>query len=384
MDKEIIKEVRRIIAIVAVVVLLIVYSGNILDAIGGIVEVLNPFFAGVVIAFVLNIPMTSIEEKCLANWNGNMKKKLRRGISMLTSIFIVCAVFFLISFSIVPQLADTCRDIGTRVPEFYNQIVNYVNQITKDYPQINEIVNEIGSKQQDWSRLLGSIGSFMQSGTVGNIVTSTVNVASSIAVFIFRAIIAICFAIYILVNKEKLLRNIKMVFQTYLPKKWFQYSYHAMEVLINTFRKFIAGQCVEAVILGLIFALFMMIFRIPYVLLISVLIAFTALIPVAGAFIGCFIGAFLILMVSPIKMIEFLILFIIIQQFENKLIYPRIVGSSVGLPAIWVFVAVTVGGSLCGVFGMLVFIPLASTMYELLREDIIKRNRKPTAADKLK
>lgn len=375
MDKEIVKEIRRIVAIVAVVVLLIVYSGNIVDTIGGIMDVFNPFFAGVVIAFVLNIPMAIIESKCMASWNGNITKRLKRGISMLASIFIVLAVVFLIVFSLVPELADTVRDIGTRIPGFYNETVKFINNVTKDYPQINELVNEIGSQEQDWTKLLDGFGSFMQSGAMGSIVSSTVNVASSIAVFIFKSIIAICFAIYILVNKEKLLRNIKVVFKTYLPESWFKYIYHATMVLNENFKAFIAGQCVEAVILGIIFAIVMAILRIPYVLLISVLIAFTALIPVAGAFIGCFIGAFLILMVSPIKMIQFLIIFIVIQQLENKLIYPRIVGSSIGLPAIWVFVAVTVGGSLSGVFGMLVFIPLASTMYELLREDVIRRKK---------
>lgn len=373
MDKEVVKEVRKCVTIVAVIALLIVYSENIIGSISGVLDVFTPFFAGLAIAFVLNIPMAIIEEKLLYKWNGNITGRVKRGVSMTASILIVLAVIFLVVFSIVPQLADTFRDIADRIPGFYEQVVDFGNQLTKDYPQINEIINEMGSKEQDWSGILSGVGSFMQSGTMGTIVSSTVNVASSIAVFLFKMIIAICFAVYLLVNKEKLLRHVKLVFETYLPKKWFKFIHDATIVLSDTFKKFIAGQCLEAIILGLIFAVCMALFRIPYVLLISVLIAFTALIPVAGAFIGCAVGAFLILIVSPIKMIQFLILFIIIQQIENKLIYPRIVGSSVGLPAIWVFVAVTVGGSISGVFGMIVFIPLASTMYILLRDDIRRR-----------
>lgn len=376
MDREVLKELRRIITVVAVVVLLIVYSGNILSAIGGIIDVFNPFFAGVAIAFVLNIPMDMIEKKFMSGWNTGIKRKAKRAISMISAILIVIGVLAIVVFSLVPQLGDTFKDIADRLPEFNQNIVEYVDDLTKDYPQVNKIVNQIDTSEQDWSGLLEGVTSFMQSGVAGNILTSTVNVASSIAVFVFRAIIAICFAIYLLVSKEKILRNIKTVFKTYMPAKAFKYLHDGTKLLIDTFKKFIAGQCVEAVVLGCIFAITMVIFRIPYAILVSVLIAFTALIPVAGAFIGCAVGAFLILMVSPIKMLWFLILFIILQQLENKLIYPKIVGSSVGLPSIWVFVAVTVGGSISGVVGMLVFIPIASTLYVLLKEDIVRKNKK--------
>lgn len=380
MEKEILKEVRKIVFIIASVILLLVYSETVIGALENVIDVFTPFFAGLAIAFVLNIPMAVIEKKLMSKWNGKITAKFKRAISMILSVLIVIGVVTFVVVAVTPQLKDTITDIGTRAPEFSNQMIEFVDDLTKDHPEINEWIQKIGLEKIDISEITNGFVKILQNGVVGNIVSSTVNVASSIASFLIKAIIAICFAIYLLVSKEKLLRNVKTVFVTYMPSETYRKINYFMTVLSDNFRKFIAGQCVEAVVLGMIFAVAMTLFRMPYVFLISTLIAFTALIPIAGAFIGCFIGAFLILMVSPIKMIEFLILFIVLQQLENKLVYPRIVGSSVGLPAIWVFMAVTVGGSLMGVMGMLVFIPIASTLYNLLREDIIKRTKEKREA----
>lgn len=377
MNKENLQEIKKIVLIVAIVVLLITYSEEVIGTMGGIIDVFYPFLAGVGIAFVINIPMTLMEEKLLKKWTKPVGMKIKRPISLTAAILIVVAVVSFVTVAVIPQLIYTLKDIGLRIPEFSTQVAEYISDYTESNPQIQEILDDMSKGESfDMSGIMDGLGSFMQSGLVGKLISSTYNVASSIAAFLLKTIIAICFAIYLLVSKEKILRNIKTVFQTYMPKHTFDYLYHATMVLSENFRKFIAGQCLEAVILGLIFAVTMAVFRIPYILLISVLIAFTSLIPVAGAFIGCFVGALLILIVSPVKMVEFLIIFIVLQQIENKLIYPRIVGTSVGLPAIWVFMAVTVGGSLCGVLGMLVFIPLASSIYMLLKEDIRKRRNK--------
>lgn len=382
MSKESLREIKKIFFIFAVVILLIIYSERIIGEMGGIMDVFTPFFAGIAIAFVINLPMSIIENKLMNKWENDILLKIKRPISLISAILVVIAVVSFVSIAVIPQMADTVKDIGDRIPEFSKQVTEYVNDLKETYPEVGVILEETGGEEIDLSEITDGISSFLQSGFAGKILSSTYSFASSIASFLFNAIIAICFAIYLLVSKEKILHNIKIVFKTYMPKDKFDKLYKATMVLSDNFRKFIAGQCLEAIILGLIFAVAMAIFRIPYILLISVLIAFTALIPVAGAFIGCIVGAILILMVSPIKMLYFLILFIVLQQIENKLIYPRIVGSSVGLPAIWVFVAVTIGGSLFGVLGMLLSIPIFSTAYMLLRDDIIKRQR--AANEKLK
>lgn len=375
MNNDIVKEIRKIALVIGGILLLIIYSSEISKALGGIISVAKPFISGILIAFIINIPMVLIENKLLNKMTGKISGKLKRFISIILSLIVIVGVVSLVVFMVVPQLADTITDIGNRFPGFNSDLQGYLNDLTKNIPILNDYVKEFDFSKINTDQILSGINSFFKNGAAGDIVSSTVNVASSIVGFVINAIIAIAFAFYTLVSKEKLLNQVKVIFRTYIPENIYNFSHHIMTVLIENFKNFIKGQCLEAIILGTIFAVFMSIFRIPYVMLISVLIAFTALIPVAGAFIGCFVGAFFILMVSPIKMVEFLILFIVLQQLENKLIYPKVVGSSVGLPAIWVFVAVTVGGSLMGVIGMLLFIPITSTLYVLLKEDIIRRNR---------
>jgi predicted PurR-regulated permease PerM len=179
-------------------------------------------------------------------------------------------------------------------------------------------------------------------------------------------------------QKEVLADQGKRLMSAYMPQKFFGQVMKVLGILYKNFSKFISSQCLEAVILGALFVLSMTIFRLPYALLVGSLIAVTALIPIVGAFVGCFVGAFLILVENPISALVFVILFLIVQQLEGNLIYPKVVGSSVGLPAIWVLVAVSVGGSLFGVVGVLVFIPITSTVYTLLREDVNERNSKKT------
>lgn len=376
MDREKYREIKKIIFMLAGIVLLIVYSGVIFKAAGNVIDAFQPFIAGIIIAFIINIPMSLIEDKLLKKWNGKAASKLKRAVSLILSLLVIVAMISLIVFTIVPQLAETISDIGNRIPEFSEEFFALLDSATKGVPEINKYVMEISHNKFEWQKALGGVASFLQNGgTTGKLVSSTVNVASSIAGFVVKTIIGIVFSIYLLVSKEKLIRQTKLICSTYMSQKVFNYSIHVIAVLSDNFRKFVMGQCLEACILGTLFGISMKIVGIPYALLVAVLIGFTALIPIAGAFIGCFIAAFLILMVSPIKMIEFLILFIILQQLEGKLIYPRVVGTSVGLPAIWVFIAVTVGGSLMGVLGMLLFIPLTSTVYTLVREDVRRRSR---------
>ena len=222
---------------------------------------------------------------------------------------------------------------------------------------------------------MDSAVAFFQNGA-GNVLNSTFSAIGSIVSGVATFVIAFVFACYVLLQKEKLGVQVQKVMRAFLQEKRVDWCLEVFGLASKAFSSFFTGQCVEALILGTMFFIVMNILNMPYALLVSVLIAFTALIPIFGAFIGCFVGAFLILMVAPLKALIFVIVFLVLQQIEGNLIYPKVVGSSVGLPSIWVLAAVTIGGNLMGVVGMLIFIPITSVVYTLFRASVYKRLRK--------
>ena len=226
--------------------------------------------------------------------------------------------------------------------------------------------------QFDWDGIIQTAFGFLKNGA-GNVLNSTVTVAKTLINSVMNFCVAFVFACYILLQKEKLATQIRKILYAFFSKKVVEKVLEIASLSYRTFANFVTGQCCEAVILGTMFFISMSILRFPYALLVGVLIAFTALIPIFGAFIGCFLGTLLILVADPMKAIAFVILFLVLQQVEGNLIYPHVVGGSVGLPSIWVLVAVTVGGSLMGIVGMLVFIPISSVVYALFREMVYKR-----------
>ena len=240
-----------------------------------------------------------------------------------------------------------------------------------EYPEIVEYINNI-NLQIDWKDTFEKIAGFVTTGA-GTVLSSTLTAAMSIASGIATFGIAFIFAIYILLQKENLARQFKKLFYAYFPERAVNEFIRICRMAEQTFSKFLAGQCTEAVILGTMFFITLSLLRLPYSLLIGVLIAFTALIPIFGAFIGCAIGIFLTLVVNPVQAVWFTIVFFVLQQIEGNLIYPHVVGNSVGLPSIWVLAAVSIGGSMMGVVGMLIFIPLCSVVYALVREDVNRR-----------
>ena len=223
------------------------------------------------------------------------------------------------------------------------------------------MINEVIGFLNNWMNNPDSSAMAKLSGTLGNML---------------NLFIGLIFAIYVLAQKEKLKRQTKNLLQAYLKQPVSETVWKVGKLTSITFQKFISGQCLEACILGTMFFITMSIFQIPYALLISVLIAVTSLIPIWGAFIGCIIGCFLIAVVDPMRALGFLIMFLIIQQIEGNLIYPHVVGGSIGLPSIWVLAAVTVGGKLYGIVGMIFFIPICSVLYTLLKENVRYRLRK--------
>lgn len=371
-EKEKLKQIRGLILFVAVIVLGLRYSDTVFMAIAMCFNIFKPFIYGGVIAFVLNIPLCAIEKKLFSHWKGKSAEKLKRPVGIVLSILFVVALLAIVVVTVVPQIGKTLVDLGNKIPVFVEQVVVQLELLTTQYPQLATYLADLELMQMDWNAILDGVINFLTTG-VSSVLTSTFTVASSIVGGVMNGIIGVIFALYILGQKETLARQAKSVLHAYLNQNHYDRTVKVFGMLYQNFYNFITGQCLEAVILGSLFVVAMTIFGMPYAILVGVLIAFTALIPIVGAFIGCFVGAFLILVNNPTQALVFIIMFLVLQQLEGNLIYPRVVGNKVGLPAIWVLMAVSVGGSLFGVAGMLIFIPLLSTFYALLKDGVRER-----------
>lgn len=372
-DKIKLKQIRLLIVFTAVIILALMYSNVVATGIIIGVRILKPFLYGGMIAFVLNILLIIFENRLFKRWKGKSAKVLKRPICIVLSVVSVLAIVTLVIIAVIPQLGKTASELGNSIPDFIDNIIAKLEKLSVEYPSLKQQIMQLQTLELDWKSIVPNVVNFMKNG-VGSMLYSTVSVAGSIISEFINIIIGIIFALYVLMQKEKLADQGKRILTAYLPEK---VSYRTLDIfsrLYYNFKNFICGQCLEAVILGMLFVISMSIFRMPYAITIGTLIAFTALIPIVGAFIGCIVGAFMILIVNPTQAFFFIILFLVLQQIEGNLIYPKVVGNSVGLPSIWVLVAVSVGGSLFGVPGMLFFIPIVSTIYSLLREDVNKRN----------
>jgi len=370
LNKENMKKIMGLIAFTIFILVGLENLGVVLDAIQFVAGIAFPFFLGGVFAFILNVPMHFIEEKLFEKRkNRKMIRKAARPLSLIITLVLVVGVVSLVIFVVFPKLGTTFVSLGATIQNFIPQVQSWAEKLFQDN---QSIVTWINSLEFDWEKMIQSIIDFFKNGA-GNILSSTFLAAKSIVSGVAKFFIAFVFSCYILLQKEKLSIQVKKVLYALLPRKMIITFLDICSLSYKTFSNFLTGQCVEAIILGTLFFIVMSILRFPYALLVGMLIAFTALIPVFGAFIGCAVGAFLILMISPVKALAFVVMFLILQQIEGNLIYPHVVGNSVGLPSIWVLVAVTLGGNLMGIAGMLVFIPLTSVIYTLFREFIYKR-----------
>ena len=368
------KEIMLLILFIAVVGWGVLNFSTLIGFVTAFIGMLKPFAIGAAMAFVINLPLKFIEEKML----GKMPEKYKgakRTVGIVLSLLFFAAIIYFVVISVIPQTARTVNQLAQKIPVFFNNVFQQAEILLADNPQALEFLNSLEYQSMNWNQLLNNVGNFLKSG-VGSLLTSTVSVAGSLFGSVVNGIISFISSLYILSQKEKLKDQASRIVSAYFKEKAQKRIVYVFNLLYHNFSKFLTGQCVEAVILGCLFVVAMTIFRMPYAFMIGVLIAFTALIPLVGAFIGCFVGAFFILVDTPIKALWFVIMFLIIQQLEGNLIYPKVVGNSVGLPSLWVLVAVTLGSSMFGVVGMLMFIPLFSTAYTLLREDVNKRNAK--------
>ena len=374
LSKMSIKKIRELIVFTALLVVALWKFDVVLGVLKTIWDIIFPFVLGGAIAFLTNVPMSFLEKKIFENVKKKNKivRKLKRPISLILTIVLVVGVIALVMFGVIPQLTRTMGTLVTSINDFIPQMQSWIGEFFHNNQEIMNLVDQI---EFDPDQAIKWGISLLGNGA-GNMMNTTMSAVGSIVSGVATFFIAFSFACYILFQKEKLHIQIRKVFFAFLPRQKADTFLKVCSLTYRTFANFLAGQCLEAVILGSMFVVTLSILRMPYALLIGILIAFTALIPIFGAFIGCAVGSFLIFMVNPQQAILFVIVFLVLQQIEGNLIYPHVVGESVGLPSIWVLAAVTIGGNLMGIVGMLVFIPLLSVFYTIFREFVYLRLKK--------
>ena len=374
LSRETVKRIKGLIVFAALVVACLWKYDVVVSVLAFIFHVIFPFVLGGAIAFILNVPMNFIQRHLFAPERverHKIQKKIARPVSMLIVIFGVFGIVALVMFVLIPQLGDTFSNLGSSIQAFIPKVQEWAEKLFHDN---KEIMTWVNSLKFDWNKIMDAGIDFFKNGA-GSVLDSTITAAKSIVSGITTFFIAFVFAVYILLQKEKLGIQAKKVLFAFVRKGRAEAAMEVLSLTYNTFSNFLTGQCLEAIILGSMFVITMTLFKLPYALLVGIVIAFTALIPIFGAFIGCAVGAFLIFMVDPFKALIFVILFLILQQIEGNLIYPHVVGNSVGLPSIWVLAAVSIGGSLLGIVGMLIFIPIISVVYALFREIVYLKLR---------
>ena len=323
-----------------------------------------PFVLGAGLAFILNVPMRSFEG--MFSWVKNLS--LRRVIALLLTLIAFALVLALVFWLLIPQVAATVQSLIPQMVDFFQNAQTWVFDFLENNLQLWELVQNNSNFQNfDWGKLIEKAMSVVSS-SLTTIANGAFSAIGSIFGAVVNTVIGIVFAVYCLFRKEILARQGRRLLYALLPEKISDEAVRIFRLTNSTFSNFLSGQCIEVLILGCMFAISMAIFRMPYIPLVSVLVAVTAFIPVVGAFVGCIFGAFFILVDNPLQAVWFIVMFLVLQQIEGNLIYPKVVGDSIGLPGMWVLVAVTVGGELFGVAGMFLMIPLVSVVYTLLRE----------------
>ena len=331
-----------------------------------------PFVIGAALAFILNVPMRSIERRLKFIRN----EGARRASGIVLTLVAVALVLYGVIRLLVPQISDTIAILIPKLTEFFLGLEKKLYVFLEANPELlNWVYANTDLAKLDWASLVQQAVSILKN-SVTLIAGGAFSAVGSVAGGIVDAVIGLVFALYCLAQKEILARQARRLVYAFLPERISDEIIRVMRLTNTTFSNFISGQCLEAIILGGMFAVVMALFRLPYIVLISVLIALTALVPIVGAFVGCFIGAFLILVNDPFQAVIFVAVFLVLQQIEGNLVYPKVVGTSIGLPGMWVLVSVTVGGEIMGVMGMLVMIPIVSVCYTLLREITYSRVEK--------
>ena len=369
---------KKLMLLIAFAVLLLVGAQRyeiVLQILGFLLNIIAPFLAGAAVAFILNVPIRFLERKVFGRLKKNGKMpRFVRPLSLLLTILLVILVILIVLLVVVPQLTTTIMGLGATISAFFYRTVAWAEDVFANNPQVVEWLKglSVDWRNFNWQEMLNTAMDFLKNGA-SDMLGSAISAVTTVADGLVSSFISFIFACYILLQKEKLGLQCRKIFYALLPREKAKSLLDVCALSNRIFSSFITGQCLEALILGSMFVIAMGLLGMPYALLVGCLISVTALIPIVGAFIGCAVGAFLILMVSPTQALIFVIMFLILQQVEGNLIYPHVVGNSVGLPSIWVLMAVTLGGSLMGVVGILLFIPITSVLYSLFRGYIYKR-----------
>lgn len=354
----------------AALLLVIKYSDSILHLLGLLFAILQPVLVGCAIAYVLNILVTCLEKLPPLRREGTRLYRHRRVVSISGALVIIVLVLILLVTIIIPQLVDAFGVVFRGIPPMLDALAVWIGKQDFRLPEIETWLNSL---DVNWPQLIQKGASYLTSG-VSSFFTSAFSLLSNVGGTVVEVVIGFIFALYLLAGKERLARQLRSVAQAYLKPSVCDRLLYVLATAHETFTKFFIGQFTEAIVIGVLCTVGMWLFRFPYATMIGTLVGATALLPVVGAYLGAFIGAFMILTINPMQAIGFLIFIAVLQQLEGNLIYPRVVGSSIGLPGIWVLTAVTLGGGIGGIAGMLLAVPITATIYKLLQRDVRKKN----------
>ncbi len=373
----------RYLLLAAALILFIRYFDVLLGGAGRLWSIAYPLIMGCIIAYVLNLILRRLEKiyfpRSKAAWAG----KTRRPVCIVLSILLIFAVFYLILMLVVPELVKAVMMVAQSIPVMVESGLDWLAEHGGGTAETSAALEKL---QIDWESLGKNAWNYLRSG-LGGVLSSTVSIVSGALGSFVNLVVSLIFAVYILSGKERLAGQGKRIVRAYVKPVWIARGKKILRTLDETFSSFIVGQVTEAVILGCLCTAGMLLFRFPYAPMVGAFVGATALIPMVGAYLGAGVGAFMILTKDPLKAVLFLLFIVVLQQLEGNLIYPRVVGSSIGLPGLWVLAAVTVGGGLLGVPGMLLGVPLAAACYKLLAENVNARiragagERAPAAAD---
>ena len=380
------KIIIRTIVGLTIAILIILHFDLAIKGISALVGFMSPIILGFVVAFVINVILIRLEKIYFPHTNNRFLKKSRRPVCIALALLIILAVIAFVIAMVIPELINAFSILAKEIPASYDSILDKISVFISKVPALeNWLVTTLEidlehPRDIEWTKFFTKVVELIigsKDGQLNSIMDSTVNIVSGIGSGIVSFCIALVFGIYVLAYKEKLSYQVHKLIRSYLKPKAENIIYYICHVASETFSNFIVGQCTEAVILGTLFIIGMSIFRFPYAVMIGTLVGATALIPIIGAYVGAIVGAIMVMTQGgPIQALLFIVFIIVLQQIEGNLIYPKVVGSSVGLPGIWVLAAVTIGGSMNGVFGMLLSVPLAATLYRLLKEDTTRRINK--------
>lgn len=334
-----------------------------------IIGLIMPLIIGLIIALIINVPMRFFEKILFSKSTKLKNPKIKTVISFIVSLILILGILAGVVWLVIPELVDAVAVIVDGALEFIDRISGMTKEEIAQLP-LGKLLLDI-----DWDKTLSTLQNWIKSQG-GEIVDTAVGTVSSVATGIYDFFIAIVFAVYIIFNKATLKRQVSRLVRVWVPENIADFTIHATKILGKNFRNFVSGQSLEAVILGVLCMIGMLILRIPYAPMVGALVGVTAIIPVVGGFIGAGVGAFMILTVSPVKAVIFLIFILVLQQIEGNVIYPKVMGSSVSLPSMWILAAVTIGGGIAGAVGMLLAVPVASTIYTLIGEATNKRENK--------